>query len=149
MSPPRSITVSALVLGLLLGAGGAGATRSHPSARHPSSTVDVTALDLDARHGPRATTIHIQVHATTRDRTHVLRFAYCGPPPTVLSVEGSTVDFTLGDGTLDAPLDVPRAAGTPIRYRLLTLIPSDDAVDSRAHPSDLAAGVLCSGPGTR
>lgn len=148
MSPPHGITVTALVLGLLLGAGGAGATRSHPSAQHPSSTVDVSAIDLDARHGPGATTVHIQVRATTRTRTDVLRFAYCGPPPIVLSVEGSTVEFSLVDGIIDAPLDATRAGDTPIRYRLLVLVPSGGGVGPRPHPSDLAASVLCSGPST-
>lgn len=132
---------------------GPAATPSVPAAPRPATEqvtsdqlasggfFDVNRSDLTFRHGPSGTTIRGDFRATARQASQSFELDYCGPPLVFLSIDGSTVETIVHEGTLRAPLHLPLEPGDDFSFRFLTVVPRDEAAPRDI--AEVADGLFC------
>lgn len=103
---------------------------------------EVTASRLAVRHGAAGSTVQGDVQARALRSIRELRFDYCGPPPMFLSVDGSTVEPTVDEGVLRAPLHWPLEPEDGFSFRFVTTLSDHGGSDPPA-TEDIADALLC------
>lgn len=114
------------------------------SGELPLTTVafEVTASNLAVHHDATGSAVKADMHARALQSMDELRFEYCGPPLTFLSVDGSTVEATVEGRVLRAPLYSPLRPEDEFSFRFMTTVSRHGVADHRA-VAEIAAALLC------